>query len=815
MITQKLDKNWKMREAGGGHWIDAKVPGTVYGDLLANGVIEDPYYRDNENRILPLMEYDYEYETRFDIDENISGMSQVILRFEGVDTVADIELNGVVIAYVNNMHRTWEIQIKDYLQTSGNILRIFFHSPLQYIRNEYQKRQADGASDAMTGFPSIRKAHCMFGWDWGIRLPDAGVWRPVMILGIDENAIESVLIRQYHGTEGVTLSCQVSLRREEVFDRDFFYRVILTDPDEKIQKFEGSPKSIDIREPKLWWPRGYGKQYLYKLRIELVYRRDGSDRMLDVWERRIGLRTLNMHIEKDQWGESFAHQVNGVDIFAMGADYIPEDSLLGRINHERTKRLLKDCAEANFNCIRVWGGGHYPDDGFYDICDELGLIVWQDFMFACAVYNLTEEFEANIRQELIDNIKRLRHHASLGLWCGNNEMEMFVEQGHWVSSPQQKSDYVKMYEYLFPMLARQYSPDTFYWPASPSSGGAFDEPNGEDRGDAHYWGVWHGNEPFTNYRKHHFRYLSEFGFQSFPSVRTIETFTKEDDRNIFSYVMEKHQRNYAANGKIMNYLSSVFLYPADFSTLVYASQLLQMEAIRYGVEHCRRNRGRCMGAVFWQLNDCWPVASWASIDYEGRWKALHYGAKRFFAPVLLSCMEEGLMSQGGNVNAEPYEVKKGIRLNVSNETMGEVTLLVKWALRDACAHVLRQEEAWITVKALSAVWLPEVLLPEVRLYEDYVSYAAYEGEICISSGTVLFAPPKHYHFLNPELSWFVEGDEIVIKAKTYAKSVEILNKNENLRLSDNYFDMNAGERRICILSGEPDNLSVRSTYDIR
>lgn len=299
---------------------------------------------------------------------------------------------------------------------------------------------------------------------------------------------------------------------------------------------------------------------------------------------------------------------------------------------ERTYSLLKQAKDANFNCIRVWGGGNYPYDSFWDACDELGLVVWEDFMFACAVYDLTEEFEETITAEFIDNIKRIRHHASLGLWCGNNEMEMFVAQGNWVSRPKEKSDYVKMYEYIIPKVLKEYDPNTFYWPASPSSGGAFDDPNDENRGDVHYWDVWHGNKPITEYRKFYFRYVSEFGFQSFPSLKTVETFTEPEDRNIFSYVMEKHQRNKTANGKIMNYMEQTFLYPNDFDTTLYASQLLQAEAIRYGVEHFRRNRGRCMGTVIWQLNDCWPVASWSSIDYCGRMEGAALLCEAFLRP---------------------------------------------------------------------------------------------------------------------------------------------------------------------------------------
>ena len=377
----------------------------------------------------------------------------------------------------------------------------------------------------------------------------------------------------------------------------------------------------------------------------------------------------------------------------MGGDYIPEDNLLSRVTPQRTRRLLEDARLAHFNTVRIWGGGYYPDDFFYDICDELGLLVWQDFLYACAFYDLTPAFEASIRKETEQNVRRLRHHPSLALLCGNNEMEMFQAmalkldvngQNHAFvpSAMHHHADYIKMFESIIPEICRREAPQTFYWPASPSSGGSYDDPNGENRGDVHYWDVWHGEKPFTEYRKFFFRYTSEFGFQSFPCLKTVESFTLPEDRNIFSRVMERHQRNKAANGKILSYLSQTYRYPESFDNLLYASQLLQADAIRCGVEHWRRNRGRCMGAVIWQLNDCWPVASWSSIDYFGRWKALHYAARRFFAPVMISCQEEGEVSQNPQINefrTEPIRVSA--RLCVSNETREAVGGLVRWALR--------------------------------------------------------------------------------------------------------------------------------------
>ena len=828
MLVENLGSNtcgWTLYIDGQGEAIPAEVPGSVYHDLLRAGKMEDPFYRDNELKALALMDHDFTYVTEFEVAEQLRACEEVLLRFDGIDTVADIFLNDNRVASVCNMHRTFEYPVKALLREGMNELRVALHSPTRYIQEAYENRFIDGSSDAMKGFSYLRKAHCMFGWDWGPRLPDAGIWRAVSLVGYDTARLDGVYVTQEHECGKVRLKLRVDVdkigeERVRSFGKEedaakltgLSWRAVITDPDGRRLEVPTDGGELTIEQPKLWWPSGYGEQPLYRVEVELL--KDGA--VMDTWNRRIGLRTITVHIEKDAYGECFEHEINGVRIFAMGADYIPEDNILPRVTPERTRELLMQAKNANFNCIRVWGGGYYPGDEFWDICDELGLIVWEDFMFACAVYYLSEEFEENITAEFIDNVKRIRHHACLALWCGNNEMESFVESGLWVSRQQERADYIKMYEYIIPKVLKQYDPNTFYWPSSPSSGGSFDNPNDPNRGDTHYWDVWHGNKPFTEYRKFFFRYVSEFGFQSFPLMKTVESFTEPEDRNIFSYVMEKHQRNSAANGKIMNYLEQTYLYPGSFDIALYASQLLQAEALRYGVEHFRRNRGCCMGTIIWQLNDCWPVASWATIDYDGRWKAAHYFAKRFFAPVLLSCEEEGILTQDTNPNAQPYEVKKSIRLNVANETLQEKHLHVEWKLRDNEGRVLRGDSAELTVPALSAVWLDQQDCADASLYENYVSYECRDeaGE-CVSSGTVLFCPPKQFRFREPGLTVKVEGDSLLVTAKGFAKAVEIQNEAQDMLLSDNYFDLNAETRRVKILKGEPTGLKVRSVFDIR
>ena len=816
MVIQKVTEGWKVRSCQTGQCFETKVPGTVYGTWLEHGAMEDPYWRDCEDDALAMMEGEYEYETTLPFCEELMSCRAIRLKFEGIDTLADIYFNGNHLGVADNMHRVWEYPVKSLAAESGgvNTIRVRFHSPLSFIKEAYEKSPYDGSPEAMQGFPLLRKSHCSFGWDWGPRLPDAGLFRPVSLVGVEQAEIRDVWIRQIHREGTVSLSCDIAV--ESVCDTVCTCELKVTGPkgDTSVsqlqRKNDGFFGGIVIDNPELWWPNGYGSQPLY--RVEAVLKANGE--IQDIQSRMVGLRTMKVNTGADEYGSRFAHEVNGVEIFAMGADYIPEDCIRGRVNRERTRTLLEHCRDCNFNVIRVWGGGYYPDDFFYDLCDELGLIVWQDFMFACAVYPLTPEFEANVTAEIRDNVRRIRHHACLGLWCGNNEMEMFLANNQWVRKPLQKTEYLIMNERIIPELLRQYDPDTFYWPSSPSSGGDFDSPNDPDRGDVHYWEVWHGGLPFTDYRNYYFRYLSEFGFQSFPAVKTIEQFTAPEDRNIFSYVMEKHQKNAGANGKILQYMSQMYLYPESLELLVYVSQLLQAEAIRYGVEHFRRNRGRCMGCVYWQLNDCWPVASWSSIDYYGRWKALHYFAKRFFAPVLLSCEEEGALSSSMNVNEENRRIRKTARFCVTNETRERITGVIRWSLRDASSRIHQQGQYCVEAEPLSVCSFPQMEFTEADMRRWYLSYELWIGDRRVSHGSSLFVPPKHFEFEDPQLEVWQEGEMVCIRSSAFAKGVELGNKDGDLLLSDNYFDMDAGVERVRVMQGSMEGLSVRSIYSL-
>ena len=845
--------------------IPATIPGSVYSCLLENKLMPDPYWRDNELDALKLMENDFLFTEHFVPEKEVLSSDRVILKFDGIDTIADITLNGTFLGHTENMHRSFEFDVKELLKEGENELAVKFFSPLKFCAASHEKIKNMESTDAVPGYPQLRKAHCMFGWDWGPRLPDAGFYRPIRLLGVKKTRLsDDIRVMQEHEIEetGVhgnvvkKVKLAVTAVTDPVYAEGVHAEITLTDPDGKTTCFAADENEekclggkLTVENPKLWWPNGYGGQDLYTVTVRLID--DATGEELDQTQKRIGLRTVTVdtspfpeeerdpHIgpqvrEDRKEGRHFDFVVNGLRIFAMGGDYIPEDNILQRVTRDRTEILIRDAAEAHYNCIRIWGGGYYLDDFFYDLCDEYGLLLWQDFMFACASYELTEDFEENLKAEFTEVVRRLRHHASMSVWCGNNEMEAQVLEDHWNgefnelipgmggirpvhhASNKQYYDYIKLYEYILPKIMKEEAPEAFYWPSSPSSGGNYEDIYEENIGDAHYWGVWHGGDQFSDYRKHHFRFLSEFGFQSFPCMETVRSFTEPEDRNVFSEVMEMHQRNTAANGKIMNYLSATYRYPKNFDELLYCSQMLQLDAIRYGVEYFRRIRGTCMGTVVWQLNDIWPVASWASIDYYGRWKALHYGEKRFFAPVSITCEEHGRLDQKPFVNSLPIPVEYSAALHVANETGETVKGTVRWQLRRPDSSVIRENEKDIEIAPYSGTWLDREIYNgladerEMHLYYEFVQ----DGKI-VSSGSAMFVAPKHYRFADPKLSVRVEGDTVIVTSEGYAKGVCVESEDGNLRLSDNFFDMEKGERVLAIVGKKPEGeLRVRSVYDI-
>lgn len=811
--TQLLHGNWNLfrAEPDGSKTLlgEISIPGTVLSALLEKGMIADPYWRCEEYAAREIMAFDYIIERSFVVSSLDNVLPELVAY--GLDTLTEIRLNGKTIAVTDDMHRTWRIPLDGKLNTGENLLSITFFSALNAARNEDENNDIFYASTgAIHGNAAIRKAHYMFGWDWGPQLPDAGIFRDILIEYQDSPSFCDCRIRQEHRENGVVIHLQTVIKETNAdrIDADRTDKEAKTKREEcrqsvlfnlQIKDPEGNTDcltlpwaeeiSYTIKAPKLWWPNGLGPHPLYHLTLNLT---SLSGEIYDSKSFRIGLRTITVCTDPHEYGNEFALTVNGVKLFAMGANLIPEDNFLTRITPERTRKLVSDCARANFNCIRVWGGGYYPDNTFYDCCDEEGILIWQDLMFACNVYRLDDRFEENIVEETKDNVRRLRHHACLALWCGNNEMEWGWGdewariRGH---HPRYKADYIKIFEYILPKALKSCDDTTFYWPSSPSSGGSYDEPNAVNRGDQHYWEVWHSGKPFTEYRKNYFSFCSEYGFQSFPGRKTIEQFTIPKDRNIFSRVMESHQKNGTANGKILGYIADYFLYPDSLDSLTYISQILQLKAIQYGVEHWRRNRGRCMGSLYWQLNDCWPVASWASIDYYGRWKALHYGARRFYAPIMISASEK-------------EELSPEITYYIHNDTRKPFTGTVETSLILADFRVLSQQTKEIQAEPLSACPVFSVnytswLTGWEEKTHGFARVRLFEGGQCISEQTTLFVKPKHFSY--PKVTYQVRAEEeekqfaVTITADGFAQYVELDFEEWDAVFSDNYFDITEKE----------------------
>lgn len=789
MNRLNLNGQWSMTRCKTSDTYPVQIPGSVLSALIDAKAIDDPYYGRNEYPTRELFREDYSFFREFEVSQEQLAQEKTDLVCEGLDTLAEIYLNGVKIAETNNMHRIWRISAKEYLNVGTNQLQIIFRSTLNYIENykyDEDKEIHVIASGAMKGNQLIRKAHSMFGWDWGPQLPDAGIFRDIYLESFSGSRISDIRIHQKHENGTVLLQVETEVSNVDKESKPTV-RLILTDEDK--QKIVTTSTELLIFEPKLWWPNGYGEQPLYELCVQLL-NEDGSVR--EEQKKTIGLRTLTVCREADEWGRKFTFTVNGQKIFTKGGNYIPEDCVYSRITRERQEFLLESCRRAHYNCVRVWGGGYYPSDEFYDICDKKGFIVWQDLMYACNVYDVTEEFAENCRQEAIDNVKRLRHHASLGLWCGNNEIESAWHQwgNYQAESPQLRADYIKLFEYILPKAVKETDPDTFYWHSSPSSGGCFQDPDNENNGDTHYWAVWHGQKPFTDYKEHYFRFCSEFGFQSFPCSKTIDTFAEKTEQNIFSPVLESHQKNDAANGKILYYLSENFRYPKDFEQLLYVSQLLQGIAIKYGVEHWRRNRGRCMGALYWQVNDNWPVASWSSIDYFGRWKALHYMACKFYAPIAVS-----LTTEDGK-----------IQLFVENETNEMQSCQANIQIKNVQCEVLREGTATESVEPFSSKKVLELDLAEIPEYaacadkeflrEDWERQIVLEGTVTLQDGNALktvetLAPYKYMELPVPKLSVEVrqqeEDYEISLTSDCFAPFVALDFPDADVIFSDNFF----------------------------
>jgi beta-mannosidase len=685
--TIKLNENWQFKATDENSWMMAEVPGCVHTDLIRAGIIEDPYYRLNEHNVQWIDKKDWEYKTVFSVDKSDLKYKTVELTFFGLDTYAEVRLNGKSILSSDNMFRTYTLDVKKHLIPGENHLHIVFKSPINEGLKKYDaldyKIPASGNDLAKIGKVEgekrvsifTRKAGYHFGWDWGPRLVTSGVWKPIELSFWNEAKIQDVFIQQTaldNENAKLTLNAEIESLKELKAN----YEILVEGTIVKSGEFKFSKganvlkETFIIENPKRWWPNDMGDQYLYDIQFVLKMAKDISLEKIV----QIGLRDIELVQEKDTAGVSFYFKVNNVPTFMKGANYIPQDVFLDRVTPEKYEKVIADAVNANMNMLRVWGGGIYEKDIFYELCDKHGILVWQDFMFACAMFPGDDAFLENVRQEAIDNVKRLRNHTCIALWCGNNEIADAWDHWNWSTIEEEAQGkevadkiwkaYDDIFHKILPEVIKEYDKDRFYWPSSP--GEAFGKSSALHSGDFHYWGVWWGKEPFENYGKMMPRFMSEFGFQSFPEFKAVKKYSIAEDWDIYSEVMKSHQRSSIGNKTIEEYMLRDYKKPKDFEHFLYVGQVLQAEGIQMGMEAHRRNMPYCMGSLYWQINDCWPVASWSSTDYYGNWKALHYRVRDAFETTILSLVIEDSILSVYAVNDSLQDFDAELNLQIVN-----------------------------------------------------------------------------------------------------------------------------------------------------
>ena len=837
VTERKLHNNWSFKQKGSENWFPATVPGCVHLDLMKNKIIKDPYFQLNESKVQWIDKKDWIYQKEFFLNEAINYQNHEII-FEGLDTYASVYLNDNLILKSNNMHRTHIADVKPFLKTGKNTLRVVLESPIKKglelynalgytipvsANDQAEKGQVEGGKRVNV---FTRKAAYHYGWDWGPRLVTSGIWRPITLrswnkckikdfnikYSLDSSAMVSTNLLIESTVDQEPANITITLNDSIVVNKDF---KLLIGEQNIISHF-----SID--HPKLWWPNGLGEQYLYDIKAQVTLK----DNKVFANQKQ-GIRTIVLEVQDSTKSPNFFFKVNGYPVFSKGVNYIPQDIFLPRVSTKDYQKLLSAAANANMNMIRVWGGGIYEDDRFYELCDSLGLMVWQDFMFACAMYPGDSSFLENVRLEAIDNYNRIKKHTSIALWCGNNENLAAWKRWGWEATAIKEQsaqiadkiwhNYDTLFHHILPKVVRDYHPEhghskntnaTNYWASSPSASPGI--PESYKTGDTHYWGVWWGKEPFENFNSKISPFMSEYGFQSFPEYASFMRFATLSDTNVYSEVMKSHQRSSIGNATIEEYMAREFKTPKNFESLLYVSQLLQADGIRTAIEAHRRNKATCMGSLYWQLNDCWPGASWSSIDYYGKWKALHYNVQNAFKPIIIS--HEFIDS-----NLKIYLIS-----DLKESFSGEIQITYFPFKGDSCLTKWTKKVYLNPFEAKSYLAISKNKIPE----NSYLEIALKKGENYISTKNVYLSPFKELDIPKPELKFYTKIDEkentilITVKSKFFAKGVCITSNSEN-NFSDNFFDLAiAGEKRISLkIKDEEDiykvikSLKIKSLWD--
>ena len=818
--VMQIHTGWQFREVGKTDWYTATVPGCVHTDLLHNKLIDDPFYRDNEKKQQWIEKKDWEYTARFEVPAKILERERVELVFEGLDTYAKVYLNEQLLLNADNMFRTWRVDSKQLLKAGANTLRIVFRSPVNEVlplmaKLNYQLPAPNDQGEKTS--PFTRKAPYHYGWDWGPRFVTSGIWRPVSLQAWDHARVNDLnIVVKKISPEVAVLTATVEIDATTggaatILLENLTNKVVAGKKQIQLEKGTNQVSfDFTVTRPALWWPNGLGAQPLYSFRARSLV----NGRVTDERVARTGLRTMELRQQRDEAGQTFMFVVNGVPVFAKGGNWIPADSFPSRITREKYRYFIKSVRDSNMNMLRVWGGGIYEADDFYELCDEMGIMVWQDFMFACSMYPADQQFLDSVRAEAIDNVKRLRNHPSVVLWAGNNEVEAAWMNWGWRQNLPASlwDDYKKIFHGVLQEVCATFDPSRPYWPSSPR-GGLDDDPDSMRSGDVHSWRVWHFAEPFTDYEKLTPRFMSEYGFQSFPNIETVKSYTIPSDRNIDSPIMLAHQRHPRGNQLVREYMLRDYPQPKDFESFLYVSQVLQAEGIRIGAEHLRRIMPHNMGSLYWQINDCWPVASWSSIDYFGRWKALQYYARRFYNDLLVS----------------PTAQNGYFKLYVVSDRTRAVPAQIRVTLMNFDGTTLKSFTRDVIVAPLASRSYFDLRVPDLLDGTDGKNAVVYcellvNGKV-VSSHDYFLAPFKDLTFskptITPEVVRIRGGFRLKLTTDKFAKAVYLSVAEHDGMFSDNFFNLapgreitvDYGSRSPLSLEQFRDRLQIRSVFD--
>lgn len=808
-----LHSDWTFCQVGDTLWSDAKVPGTIHQDLINHNRIPNPFYGMNEEAVQWVENEDWMYRTSFVVTEEQLNRDAAVLELDGLDTYADVFLNGALILRSDNMFVGHKVSVKSVLRKGENRLLIRFHSAVKEALPQWETNGFDYPADNDHSSKRVsiytRKAPYSYGWDWGIRLATCGIWRPVRLVFSDVARIEDYYVRQ----------ASVSASKADVDNRleitnvtsqpvsallKVAYHYTANDTKEVQKQIELRPGEntvslpVMIDNPHLWMPNGWGEPSLYKFTASVSV--DGVE--VASQERQVGLRSIRVVMEDDEHGKSFYFEVNGHPMFAKGANFIPDDALLPNVTPERYKRILEDVKAANMNMLRVWGGGIYEDDNFYDEADRNGILIWQDFLFACTTYPHDPLFLKRVEAEAEYNIKRLRGHASLAMWCGNNEIYEGVRYWGWKNKytaeafAEMNRGYDVLFRQLLPDMVKRFDSDRFYMHGSPYEAN-WGRPESWKIADSHNWGTWYGRKPFESFDSEIPRFMSEYGFQAFPEMKTIRTFAEEKDFELESPVMNAHQKATIGNALIKQTMGLYYKVPAKFEDLVYVGLVLQGQGMRHGIEAHRRNRPYCMGSLFWQLNDSWPVVSWSSIDYYGNWKAMQYQSQRAFAPVLINAIKEGddlcvyLIS-------DELQDRDDVRLTVElmdfdGKSHGKWTQNGKLTANTSMLFLKKRVDEFLSKQDAATSFLRFTLKAKNgAALADEVFYFAYPKDQKLPEARIETSVKKRG-----------EAIEMTLKTDKLARDIFIEVPVQGVRFSDNFFDLLPGQRKkITITSPE-------------